>query len=321
MVRHRPFIITIAVAAVLGIAGGARALTMDQLKGALDGVGIEIDASVEQAAALAALRTLDEHARFVSPDGPPVAATNSLGTVEKWPECIGYVKVNGLCADAAGALLEHLRLWNTQCLSGVIVDLRGAGGTGLASVDAMAGLFIEEGAELYAVESAGGGPSRVHRAGQPGFVLDIPLVLAVGNDTAGASELLAAVLRGSGGVMLIGAPTAGDGMLRETVPISDTQAIYVATRRIDVLRGRNYHGVGVQPDILVNGAALSAWVPDEADANGGRPLSRQARVDMDLMRRVSGDSVLLRATDVLLGLKALGLRPVPTDDGADVPAS
>ncbi len=231
------------------------------------------------------------------------------GTQETWPQGIGYLKVNGLYPDSGARIAEQLSLWRESNVFGVILDLRGAGGADLDSVAAVGSLFVPAGERLLTVHDGRGETVSVCEAGPARPLLAKPAMVLVDGDTRGAAEALAALLRGAPGCLLIGAPTRGDDRLREGVPLSETRVLYVATRRIELVRGPAYYGVGVVPHVTVSPSdepeddAVAGEEPDLFAEN-----SERHRQDRILIQRVAGDPVLQRAADLLLGLKALDVK-------------
>ena len=135
----------------------------------------------------------------------------------------------------------------------------------------------------------------------------MPLVVLTDNDTHDAGEILTAALRAQRGVMLVGQATRGDVMVRRPVRISDGFVVRVAWGKVRLAGGGDYAGDGVLPDVPVEVREIMPPV-DVSSANGvnGHPLTEKALQDRALVKRVGGDLVLRRATDILLGLKALG---------------
>jgi len=64
--------------------------------------------------------------------------------------------------------------------------------------------------------------------------------------------------------------------------------------------------IGVQPDVLVSEQEKGVPV-DQTPGKKGNTLSHRAKEAMDLRKKVAGDAVLRRATDILLAVKALGI--------------
>ncbi len=295
-------------ALLCGLSVGAS--TLDALYEALDARGIPFDRSVvDEAAMSAALSTVDARAFVVSAEDGRVLATNvAVLVAEHWEQGIGYLGVPELSPGIASNLVRQVSDWERQAGLGVILDLRGTGGDSLASVDYVAGLVADAGEPIYAIQDLKTRVLERHLA----FDLDtvscrVPLVVLVDAETHDAGEVLAAVLKGQGGVMLVGAPTQGDAMVRSSVFIADGLSIVVAYGKVCLSNGDDYDGTGVQLDIPV---ALDAPPPeiDTSSLNGGngRPLTEKALQDRELMKRIEKDLVLRRATDILLGLKALG---------------
>ena len=298
------------------------------------GIRFDEDAA-RQASVQALLKTVDPRARIVGREearqieltlhGFPctdrvasaASATNASSMVstsgvvaaENWPQGIGYVKVNGLYGGTGSELTNRLfRLADRVDPTGVILDLRGANGDDLDSVDTTAGVFGGRQGDLYKIMDSQGNAAATHvRPDSP--LVRPPIMLLTDGQTSCAAELLAAVLSGRSGVMLIGSPTQGDASLRDVIPLPDgSNYLYVATRRIVLPDGSTYQGMGVKPDVRgiaptgMPAVAMSAPAtnPPPPSASGTNDLSR-------LLQRIGGDVTLGRAADILLGLKALGI--------------
>lgn len=232
------------------------------------------------------------------------------GTQEEWPQGIGYLKVNGLYKKSGSEIVSQLREWAEKDFDGVILDVRGAGGMDFDAVSDIAVLFDNDGKTLFLIRD---GHKKV-TASYPvnnDEPLGVPVMVLVDRDTSGAAEVLAAVLRNSRGAMLIGTPTKGDNRIREQIPLSDGRILYIATRQIELGQGKTYYGKGVRPHVLVS--QIDTVTKDEPldnkkDTKLFLNLSEQEKQDRALIERVRSDTVLCRAADILLGLKALDIK-------------
>lgn len=291
-------------------AAVSSATTVNELWTLLDQQGIPFDSNrVERFAVEAALKAIDPGAQLVPVDRPE--STNMLITValsEDWADGIHYLKLSGLNKGGGKDVLDVLHGWEGDECNGLIVDLRGSGGKCLDCVDAVAGALDQRSVEIYAVRDAHGTILDVHSTrGTGSFWAERPLMLLTDSGTAMASEVLASVLKHRGGVMIIGTPTQGDGALREVVPFNDDFSIYLSTRWVVALREGKEVAEEVTPDIVIDSDAKShVTVPEESEDEGA-DTSDRVRSDMELMRRVADDAALARATDILLGLKALNI--------------
>lgn len=178
----------------------------------------------------------------------------------------------------------------------------------LDAVAEIAGLFVPSARTLFTVKDGFDKTLKTYAA-RDGKPLDRPVMILVDRDTRGAAELLTAILQDCRGVMIIGTPTRGDDRLREPLAVGPDKVLYIAVKRIEVGKD-SYHGHGVKPDISVSpsGDSVKAKTMTAENDNGlFSGLSEQAKQDHALIARIGDDLTLRRATDILLGLKALDL--------------
>ena len=208
-----------------------------------------------------------------------------------------YVKLVGLFKGTGEGLLGRIRAHSGDNVFGCILDLREAAGEDLDSVCALASLFLTVEQDLFLVTNCVGGEARLFRSSRTGAAGRLrPAVVLTGADTCGASELLAAVLKGASGVLIVGSGTRGDARLREIVPLDGRRSVYIATRLLVPVGKGQYDGSGVEPDIQVDpGRDLN----QPADNTNGEESEGCLRV-------LKSDLLLSRASDIVLGLKALG---------------
>ena len=240
-------------------------------------------------------------------DGPAVEDKEDL------PAGIGYTRMEGLFPGAGTETAAALREWNEAGMIGAVLDLRGAGGSAWEEIGDIAVWFSPDPDGLFAMTDRGGNPELSEQAAleNPDMKVDMPLMVLVDEGTTGAAELLAAVLAGSTkGTMLIGRETAGDPMIREPVALPTGGYALLPTRQVRTADGTVYAGVdGVQPDVLITDAALNETVYEPEEPILSRKKNGPTEEDLEdkaLRERTRNDTYLRRATDMLLGLQALG---------------
>ena len=245
----------------------------------------------------------------------------SVEKEEEWPEDICYLKIKGIYRDGSEEIAGRLMNWNAAGKAGVILDLRGAGGENLASVDRITGLYVSGDPLLYQLKDGCGSVVKNHRLNLESKLLggNMPLMVLVDGATGEASELLAALLKNRAGVLLIGAKTKGDANVRENIVVSKDEIIHIAAKRI-VINGLQYDLKGVEPDIVVTADAGKENRKLLAKAISVKPESEKARNDRALMEKVYPDPVLLRTTDILLGMKATVSYGIKTTTDTPTPA-
>jgi len=280
---------------------------VNQALQALETHGLLLDTQrLEQAAVDGILRAVDPEAQR-GPRGQPFATEEAPLhlQIDVWSNQVLYVKTASAATAAdelAGA--AAIRRAVTTNTSGIVWDLRRAGGGNLDALDAMGGLFFEEGVELYQLRN---GPSNVvarHNARAPGPVPRLPpVMLLVDDQTHGTSETLAALLQHHPSVMVLGTPTRGSAAWRERVPLSETEDAFITTAWLTPTTGVVYRGCGVFPDVLVitptNTPAGNEPAPDTQTVASGTAAALDGGAQADQ------DTLVRRAVDILRGLQAL----------------
>ena len=236
-------------------------------------------------------------------------AESSLTDVEDLPAGMGYLRAAGIFEGAGAEIAGALEKWQAAGKFGAILDLRGADGTAAEEIPAVAARFAPVGEVLYAMRDRQGNEVASAKAGAaPAAAL--PLMVLVDEETSGAAELLAAVLGGGvQGAMVIGRETAGDPLIREPKKLSTGRYALLATRQLATPDGATYAGAGgVKPDVAITESALDETIyePEAPVLRKGKTMTDEEKEDKALRDRTRNDAYLRRATDVLLGLKALG---------------
>ncbi len=233
------------------------------------------------------------------------------GVTEDWPYKMRFMKVNGLYENSGAQIVSQLVAWAETNCSGIIVDLRNSDGEDLQAATDIASLFLPDNTPVINLRD-GSGSLVSSCTGKAGKSIEVPLMVLINRNTSNAAEALAAALSTGKGVLLIGAPTRGDDCQREFVPLADGRIVYLATHRIEINHGTSYHGTGITPHVIVTQANNPVVkVEETADENENSlfiKLSEEEKLNQALLRRTKDDAVLQRATDILLGLKALNIK-------------
>jgi C-terminal processing protease CtpA/Prc len=190
--------------------------------------------------------------------------------------------------------------------SGLILDLRDAGGDSLDAADALLSMFVEPGTPLYSLRGAGSSNGPPRTAARADTRLDgVTCALIVNEETRDACELAAAVLKSLPDVVALGWQTRGDAGIRTAVALSGGERLLVADRWAVPVTGGEYHGRGVKPDVALTSTSMPD-VPVPAPIPGiTREPSERALGAARMRDRIGGDAALQRACDLLVGLKAL----------------
>lgn len=183
-------------------------------------------------------------------------------------EKIGYIRLTGFYSDfgnggrdcAVDVKNELIKL-KAEKVDGVILDLRDNGGGSLESVVRMVGLFIKTG-PVVQVKTRYGSPN-IMSDQDPSVTYDGPLVVMVNENSASASEILAAAIQDYKRGIVIGSPsTFGKGTVQRMFNLDEmVGSAYGAIKPLGSLKitmqkfyrisGGSTQLRGVTPDIVV----------------------------------------------------------------------
>ncbi|GGK66404.1 carboxy terminal-processing peptidase [Rufibacter glacialis] len=184
------------------------------------------------------------------------------------PKTLGYIHLPAFYADfknAGGrnsgkdvaAEIQKLKQENAQ---GIILDLRNNGGGSLQDVVDMVGLFIKSG-PVVQVKSANG-PAAVLEDRDPQVQFGGPLVVLVNENSASASEIMAAAIQDYKRGVIVGSSTYGKGTVQQffdldqVLPASFDAVkplghLKLTTQKYYRISGKTVQLRGVTPDILL----------------------------------------------------------------------
>ncbi|MBV5261136.1 PDZ domain-containing protein [Synechococcus moorigangaii CMS01] len=161
---------------------------------------------------------------------------------------IGYIRLEEFSSHAAEQMHRAIQDLKTEGVTGFVLDLRGnPGGLLYSSVD-IARMWMEEGAIVRTVDRKGG--DRQFSANQTA-ITDLPLVVLVDENSASASEILAAALKDNKRATLVGTRTYGKGTVQSVHELSNGSGLAVTISRYYPPSGVSINLNGVKPDITV----------------------------------------------------------------------
>jgi carboxyl-terminal processing protease len=163
---------------------------------------------------------------------------------------IGYVRLTQFSNGAAEKVGEAIEELLDQGATKLIFDLRSNPGGLLSESVNVSSLFIKNGTVV--VEKLKGGEEKnfkVKRGLQ--VVGDTPVVILVNGGSASASEIVAGAMQDAGRATIIGAQTFGKGSVQLPHHLSDGSELRVTIAEWLTPSGRQIHGEGITPDIMV----------------------------------------------------------------------
>ncbi|HXS69911.1 MAG TPA: S41 family peptidase [Candidatus Polarisedimenticolia bacterium] len=261
-----------------------------------------------------------------------------LAQIKLFEGDIAYLRITQVEDGLARAVRAgYQQLQSTNKVSGIVLDLRYAGGSDYDAAVATADLFVGKSEPLL---NWGKGVVSSHEKSD---ALTMPIAVLVNHGTTGAAEALAAMVRETGSGLILGSQTAGAAMVTRDFPLKNGEHLRIASAPVTLGDGAVLSTRGIKPDIDVS-ISLEAErafyadaflvVPDtnkvagatnEADATSQpRVLFNEAELvrehkagenpDEEIAKRppepkvpVISDPALARAIDLLKGLAVVRL--------------
>lgn len=167
--------------------------------------------------------------------------------IEQSNQKIGYIYVSIFAMNTDSQFKTQLRKLETEEINSLIIDLRGNSGGHLTAVENMINEFLDSTNVIYQIETK----SEIIKYYSKGKeTKKYPIILLVDEDSASASEMMAAALKESYGATIVGKTTYGKGTVQELQDNNESQ-YKITTKKWLTPNGIWINEVGVKPDYEV----------------------------------------------------------------------
>lgn len=175
---------------------------------------------------------------------------------------MGYIQITEFDDVTADQFAEALAVLNGQGMKGMILDLRSNPGGNLTTVVDIAKMLLPEGLIVY-TENRYGNRQEYSCDGKREFQL--PMVVLINGYSASASEILAGAIQDYGIGTLIGTTSYGKGIVQQIVSLKDGSAVKLTVSSYYTPKGRNIHGIGIEPDEVCEFDSEAYYTENEED--------------------------------------------------------
>jgi carboxyl-terminal processing protease len=142
-------------------------------------------------------------------------------------------------------------------------------------------------------------------------ILDCPMVVLINEGSASGSEIVAGCLQDYKRAIIVGIKSFGKGSVQSVLPLSDGSALRLTTSKYFTPLGREIHGKGVIPDVMVEASAIESAGKksgDNSDKEKIEEVFKQVETKEQLQNQpekpdFKADNQLSRAVDILKAIK------------------
>lgn len=173
--------------------------------------------------------------------------TVDSGMIEGHDE-IGYLRIREFEGVTPDQFTEAMAVLKENGMKGLVLDLRSNPGGDLTAVVDVARQILPAGLIVYTEDKAG---NRKEYTCDGTHELQMPLVVLTNEYSASASEILAGAIKDYNKGTLIGTTTFGKGIVQRINRLKDGTAIKLTVSAYFTPSGKNIHGIGIKPDIVL----------------------------------------------------------------------
>lgn len=163
---------------------------------------------------------------------------------EKNTKKIGYIYIEAFTEKVGEEFRKSLEDLEQQGITSLIIDIRENTGGYLKGATEIASLFLEKGKTIYSLE---GKDEVTTYKDETDEKRNYPVILLINENTASASEVLAAALQDSYGAKLVGKISYGKGKVQQTKQLEDGSMVKYTSARWLTPEGECIDGFGLAP--------------------------------------------------------------------------
>ena len=177
-----------------------------------------------------------------------IAIETVKGTVDSTDATIGHVQINSFAKNTAKEVEKAVTDLREKGVKKFIFDVRYNPGGLLDQAIMIANMFVDEGKTILNVENRDGQIKSYNTSKDYGtFKITEPYVLLVNEDSASASEILAAALKESADAKLIGKKTYGKGTVQSVIEVGDNAELKYTIAKWLTPNKTWIHKTGIEP--------------------------------------------------------------------------
>ena len=206
---------------------------------------------------------------------------------------IGKIRISNFSRTTAQEFYTAVTDLREKGAKSFVIDLRQNPGGVLGQVQIMSSMFLEDGKTIVKFESKNN-DLQTAVAGfdyDGGFKITEPTVVLVNENSASASEIMAAALHESAGIPVIGTTTFGKGTVQSIESISSASELKLTTAKWLTPSGNWIHEKGFEPSIAIEYPAYYEAKPIDISTTFSQNATGPAVANIHLILNALGYEV------------------------------
>lgn len=223
---------------------------------------------------------------------------------------IGYVRLVEFRENTAQDLNNVLENLKRQGMTAFILDLRNDPGGILDVAAKVTEKFIEPGKIIVYTKGRKNAQNLEFVSSVKNPIVNIPMAVLINEGSASGSEIVAGCLQDYKRAIIVGVKSFGKGSVQTVIPLSDGSALRLTTSRYFTPSGKQIHGKGVVPDIIVEEPKIDVTDKTDKKVSKGQDVFDEIEKKEPLKKGefdYKSDVQLMRAIDALKVVKIYGI--------------
>lgn len=173
-----------------------------------------------------------------------------------------------------------------QGMKGLIIDLRdNPGGLVTSAKDVLDRILPADKLLVYTVDKY---EDKEEIFSEDDDEITVPIVVLINENSASASEIVSGALQDYEKAALVGTTSFGKGIVQYILPLGDGSAVKVTAAKYYTPNGRNIHGTGLEPDVVIE---QSTETVSKEGADTEKEAVEEADVQLDEAVKVINEKV------------------------------
>ena len=161
---------------------------------------------------------------------------------------LGYIVISEFDEITVEQFIAAVDKLEADGMKGLIVDVRNNPGGLLDSVVRMLDRLLPPELIVYTEDKYN---NREDAKAVDAKKINVPMAVMINGNSASAAEIFAGTLQDYKTATIVGTTSFGKGIVQKVIPLSDGTAVKLTISKYYTPKGRNIHGSGITPDVVV----------------------------------------------------------------------
>jgi len=222
---------------------------------------------------------------------------------------IGYIRLLEFRENTLHEINQALEQLTKKGMTALILDLRNNPGGLLETAVTVADKFIPNGKKIVYTKGRNKKSQDLEFISRlPHPIVNLPMVVLINEGSASGSEIVAACLKDYKRAVIVGTKSFGKGSVQTVVPLGDGSALRLTTSKYFSPLGKEIHGKGVMPDIVVEAGKIDTAPLKQAPGQDTEEVFNQLEKKEDKGKvpdlfSYKLDNQLMQSVDILKAIK------------------